>query len=281
MKLKLLALASIISTTGVYASLDSCCNEVRSQIGFNSNCDSELNLAQVIGSELSYKVRTQFGISSETKRLPVPKETHAGNPTRPNSKQNFGYILTPSADSTLKSVIGVYKNTDASGTTCVGVDYDVLDQSYTKFRNLDRIAEQKNLGSIDINSCLVYIEGLSNVLNLQYTSALERELKKKGINLLASHQRSSAKVNITLPYLNYMGTQRDINFQLDTRRNGKRVASYDFNMSMYYKNSGTISPRTKIAYDITNIFDMDLMDYTVLTKAISDGIDVNRCRRSR
>jgi hypothetical protein len=280
MKLKLLALASIISTTGVHASVNSCCNEVRDIIGYSSTCDTELNMAKIIGSDYSSYNRQQFGISSATRRLPIPNETHAGNPTRPNSLQNAGYIMTKSQNSPLKSVVPVYKHTDFTGSTCVGLTDNSISASYDRFNNLERIAEQKSLGNIDLNSCLIYIDGLSNVLNLQYTSSLKRELKKSGISLLASHQRSSAKATITLPYLDYANGQQDISFQRKDRRN-KILANYNFDISIYYKNSRMTTARQKVTYDISNITDMDLMDYTVLTKAISEGIDVNKCRRSR
>lgn len=276
MKLKLLALASIISITGVQANIYSCCNEVKSIIGYNSTCDSELNLANIIGRDFSSYNYQKFGISSTTRRLPIPKETHAGNPTRKSSTQNAGYIMTKSETSPLKSVVPVYKHSDSSGTTCVGLSNDNIAAAYERFNNLERTAQLKNLGNINPNSCLIYIDNLSNLLNFQYSSHLESKLKKSGITLLASHQRSSAKVTMGLPYSPY----GDIDFVRKNSR-GKILAKYDFDLTMFYKNSNMTTTRTKVTYDISNITDMDLMDYTVLAKAITDGIDINKCRSSR
>jgi len=297
MKLETTIKASLLLllSASSFASVNQCCNQIAQKTGsFNSVCDSEEAIADEIGRNITPRTSERFGVSKQSQRLPIVRETLVNGSTRPiKNVQNVGFLLTPESNLRLKAVVPAFKYTDSwTGTSCTAVSYNSLDSAHLALSNLKKYKGRKKPQTAvptptpqAPKGCLLSINNLNSILKSGQRAKLKSTLASQGIKLVSSSTSgpSQIKVSIRGGGLVNNGGQYDLRYQKRGggifSNNKKTLAKMQATLDLDYGFSGTKSVRLTKTFDITRVTNNDQLDFAVLKDALSGSIDVNKCKK--
>lgn len=289
MKKKVAASLLLLASVPTLANIAQCCYEIR-QIKGNRNmfCESEQELAAMIGEDFSQRNYEAFGVSRKTRRLPIPGETNSDSSQamKPiQGIQNVGYLLTPKANQSLKAVVPAFKHKSvATGSECVSVEISKLDDAYVRFGKLEQTSNLRQIGATE-NSCLLAITNINSILSTSaHREQLKNSLKRRNIHLLNQDQASLAQATVTVDFqdMSWGANQYDLSYKVRKPLFAKfSSAEFKTNMTFDYGRYRTQRVKFENKISLETITYNDQLDVAVLSNTISQQLNVNTCLSNR